>query len=124
VPVERESVKTWTSAPTPQETETFFYLTEEFMAFLKRESTHGRLAYIETEYFGDFGCEGATVLDNGTVLMEPVWEHDAVLAALRHLGVEPQNDTEMFRFANEVQVLGIWSFHSNDEIMAAIKAAK
>jgi hypothetical protein len=124
VPVERELVETWTCNAVPQETETFFYLTEELIAFLRQESTFGRLAYLETEYFGGDGCEGAAVVDNGNIVMPPTWEPDAILNALRHLDVEPLNDTEMFRFANETAVLGIGDFRSNDDILAAIETAR
>lgn len=122
IPVDREMVEKWTGSQIPQSTETFIQLTDEFINFLKQESSLGCLAYLETEYFGDEGGEGAFVVDNGRTLMEAAWETDSILTALRLLGVKPLNDRLMFRFANEVAVLGIDEFRSNDAILKAINS--
>ena len=124
IPVERKFVEVVTNKMLPQSTETFFNLVPEFVSFLTAESVHGRLAYIETEYFGDAGGEGALVCDNQSIIMKPAWQADAVLEALRYLGVKPLANSNMFQFANECGVLGIGDFRSNEKIYAAIESAR
>jgi hypothetical protein len=116
MPVDRSHICKWTGEEPPQSTETFFYVNDYFVSFLMRESEFGRLAYVETEYWGGSGGEGALVVENRELIMQPTWESDAILNAMRLLGVVPLRDTVMFRFANEEAVLGLGDFRTNDDI--------
>lgn len=74
---------------TLQETdETFMLLTVGLRRLLAETSEDGILAYIETEYFGGQGGQGAMVIQDGQEIMPPEWsESDTINKALRLLGL-------------------------------------
>jgi hypothetical protein len=82
----------------------FVYLTERLMEHLRLASRGGELAYIETEYFGGAGGQGAVVFRGGEMISAPDWrESDAINEALSEMGVT--SDT---RDAFEIVGLGIY----------------
>ena len=94
-PVSGEFVETVTGSAPPQETETFVDLTAEFTEYLRRLSRLGRIAYVETEYQGGTGGQGAAVFDSEAMLMEPTWrDSGAINAALKILGVKQDQGDE------------------------------
>ncbi len=63
-------------------------LTAGFRGLLAELSRSGRLAYIETEYFGGTGGQGAAVYEGGAEIMPPTWAESGVInRALGLLGV-------------------------------------
>jgi hypothetical protein len=65
------------------------YLSENLSKDLRDMSREAKLAYIETEYFGGDGCQGAVVYENGEVIYGPMVAHDKVIShALRLLGLQ------------------------------------
>jgi len=81
----------------PQESETFIYLTDDFQSVLQDLSQHGKLCYLETDYFGGEGGQGACVFEHGHALMEPTWaESNTINTALKILGVDPVGDDDEF----------------------------
>jgi hypothetical protein len=50
----------------------FAYLTPSIYELLVQESKNGKLAYIETEYFGGVGSQSAILFDKGAVKIKPI----------------------------------------------------
>ena len=66
----------------------FQLLTGPFRDFLRQLSRLGPLAYVETDYFGGVGEQGAGVFADGTTLMEPEWGRRGLIErALKRIGV-------------------------------------
>jgi hypothetical protein len=67
----------------------FRYLVPSLLALLKDFSIHGDLVYIETEYHGGTGSQGAVLLRNGTVAFGPTSsDYSQINLALRELGIK------------------------------------
>jgi hypothetical protein len=75
---------------TPTKTgDEFMLLTNGFRMELRRLSRNGQLAYVETEYFGGTGGQGALVCRDGDEIMPPEWnESGTINAALRLIGLK------------------------------------
>src|SRR5436305_5188708 len=73
LPVDADFVDSVTGARPGQSTEDFMLLTAAFDDLLRRFSLLGPIAYIETEYFGGVGGQGAAVYSRGETVMEPEW---------------------------------------------------
>lgn len=90
----------------------FEHLTPAVLAELAELSAGCRLGYIETDYFGGAGGQGAVVCDGGRVVMQPTrgeGPRGPVSRALAHLGVRvgpPHID--------EFDGVGFGDFRSND----------
>jgi hypothetical protein len=98
-PVDREMIdqRLESDDAPPQESETFIYLTDEFQNMLQDLSRHGKLCYLETEYFGGDGGQGACVYEHGNELMPPTWaESNTINDALATLGVESTDEYDAF----------------------------
>ena len=98
---------------TPQETDdTFMLLTVGLHRLLVDTSRGGILAYIETEYFGGQGGQGAMVIQDGQEIMPPEWsESDSINKALRLLGIG-STKTE-----DEFLMLGLGMARNNDDLL-------
>lgn len=98
-PIERELIGQLlesADAP-PPESETFIFLTDDFQILLRDLSRHGRLCYLETDYFGGEGGQGACVFEHGIELMPPTWaESNTINDALAILGVESTDEYDAF----------------------------
>jgi hypothetical protein len=117
IPIEADFIDSVTNARPNQDTDDlgFMLLTDSFLDWLQALSRLGRIAYLETEYFGGQGGQGAVVLENAKVLMEPVWADSGTINdALELIGVpvHPQHD----RFV----ALRLCDYRSNDRILDAL----
>ena len=67
----------------------FQYLTPHLMQVLSEMSRGGRFAYVETEYFGELGGQGAVVFTDAQLAYGPTWDEQIgpINTALRMLGV-------------------------------------
>jgi hypothetical protein len=101
---------------TPTDTgDSFMLLTPGFRSQLRSLSRDGLLAYVETEYFGGVGGQGALVCRNGEEIMPPTWDDSGIInAALRLLDVPRGLLTDRFAAVGFAQV------RSNDDILDLI----
>ncbi len=77
----------------PSVIETFEFLTPEFQAWLATASIGRALAYVETDYFGGHGGQGAVTFVDGVRVQGPAFSHDGPInEALRALGVVTSPD--------------------------------
>ena len=66
----------------------FEYLTPSLIAFCVANSLGNRFAYVETQYFGGLGGQGAAVFDDGKLVWGPIMDSDSkpIGDALQMLG--------------------------------------
>ncbi|MFH5806533.1 hypothetical protein [Alienimonas sp. DA493] len=94
----------------------FILLTPGFRERLRKLSSDGVLAYLETDYFGGAGGQGALVADRGVERMEPTWsEADAINRALKLIGFPRGGCVD--RFEN----LGLASVRDNEDLLDLIQ---
>lgn len=106
------------SQPLTNSTEEFVLLTDSFRLFLRSLSKGGQLAYIETDYFGGVGGQGAFVCRDGIEVIAPTWESNAINRALKEIGVRRGLLTD--RFAS----IGLGDIRGNDELLEMIASQK
>lgn len=114
LPIDADFIDSVTEARPPQSTNTFMLLTDAFQDFLRELSRLGPVVYIETEYFGGVGGQGAAVYSDGQVVIKPEWgESGPINRALAIIGVNrgPLGD----RFS----ALGLDAYRSNDDLIDA-----
>ena len=71
----------------------FVHLTERLIDLLRLASRSGPIAYVETEYFGGAGGQGAAVFRDGEMIGSPDWsEIGAINDALFKIGVTHRAD--------------------------------
>ena len=101
---------------TPTETENkFMLLTGEFHELLRELSRDGQLAYVETEYFGGLGGQGALVCRDGNDVMTPTWDSiGPINDALALIGMPHGPFLDLFAAA------GFDKVRSNDDILGII----
>lgn len=88
IPVDADFIDSATEARPWRSTTAFMRLTDSFHDLLRELSRLGPLAYIETEYFGGVGGQGAAVYSGGEVIMEPEWQESrSINRALGRIGV-------------------------------------
>jgi hypothetical protein len=117
IPIEAEFVDSVTSSTVPQNTEEFMLLTPGFHAALIELSRLGRIAYVETEYFGGSGCQGAAVYEGRRVVVEPSWKDEAINNALQMLGATRS------RGRDEFDSLSLSLYRDNDDWREAALAS-
>ena len=114
LPIDAEFIDSVAEARPPQSTDTFMLLTDAFRDFLRDLSRLGCVAYIETEYFGGAGGQGAAVYSDRQVIMEPEWgESGQINRALKMIGVN--RDLLGDRFS----ALGLDTYRSNEDLIEA-----
>jgi hypothetical protein len=118
-PVEAELIDT-RIAPDKTPTETgdeFILLTDGFRRLLRSMSHHGQLAYVETEYFGASGGQGALAYRDGSEVMPPTWHaFGTINDALKLIGVKRSLSGDQFDAA------GFGDVRDNDDILDLIAA--
>lgn len=94
----------------------FMLLTNGFLELLKLMSHNGQLAYVETEYFGGVGGQGALVYRNGEEIMPPRWKESGTInEALRLIGVPLE------QFFDRFSAMGFDQIRSNGDILDLIE---
>jgi hypothetical protein len=112
LPVDADFIDSVTGARPAQSTEDFMLLTAAFDDLLRGLSQLGPIAYIETEYFGGVGGQGAAVYSGGQTVMEPEWgELGTINRALGLIGVKHRLLGDRF------QALGLEEYRSNDDLI-------
>jgi len=107
---------------TPDKTPTvtgdeFMLLTDGFRRMLQSLSDGGQLAYVETEYFGGAGGQGALVYrDKEQILMPMFSESGMINKALRLIGIRRG------LLADEFTVVGFAEVRNNDGLLSLIAA--
>jgi hypothetical protein len=97
----------------------FVYLTGRLIELLRLASRVGAIAYIETEYHGGAGGQGAAVFQDGAVVGDPAWcEAGAINDALFKIGVA--HGTEAI---DAFEAVGLHAFRSNESIREAGRLA-
>jgi hypothetical protein len=69
---------------------------EALAALCSKLSAHGRVAYIEANFWGGEGTQASFVLDRGDLLQELLVADDAINVALRLLGTSKQQAHDEF----------------------------
>lgn len=103
---------------TPRETgDEFMLLTPAFENYLRELSRGGVLAYVETDYFGGVGGQGAIVFRDGSEVMRPKW-HDsgAINTALEMIGVPRSLAGDRF------SMVGLDDVRHNEDVLDKIAA--
>jgi hypothetical protein len=103
LPLRDEDIYDLISQPQTEFTEGFNYLSTQLSSVLAAASKEGPLAYIETEYFGGDGAQGAVVFSDGAIAFGPKSaEQGPINEALRMLGV-----TVSAPHSDEFQAVGL-----------------
>ena len=91
--------------------ECFVYLTERLIELLRLSSQIGAIAYVETEYFGGMGGQGAAVFRDGEMIGSPDWrEVGTINFALSKIGVTHRADQ-----VDAFEAVGLDAFRSNEK---------
>jgi hypothetical protein len=102
----------WTPTETDKE---FKLLTNRFRTELQTLSRGGQLAYLETEYFGGIGGQGAVVCRDGNEIMPPTWrESGTINDALKLIGMSQGMVADRFAAA------GFAEIRKNDDLLDLI----
>jgi hypothetical protein len=87
-------------------------LTDAFQDLLRELSHLGPIAYVETDYFGGIGGQGAAVYADRQVRMKPLWgESGPINRALKLLGVKRGLLRDGF------SALGLGAYRSNGDLI-------
>ena len=75
----------------------FWRLTVGLIDLARECSVHGPIAYVETDYFGGVGVQGAAAWANGEMRFPPTTgEHSVINAALRMIGLTAAKGLDEF----------------------------
>ena len=97
----------------------FKFLTGAFRLFLRSLSDDGELAYLETDYFGGAGGQGALVCRDGAEIMPPTWHSSGLIKrALKEIGVPRK------LFSDRLDSIGLDEIHTNDDLLDLIAVQK
>lgn len=97
----------------------FMLLTNGFRDLLCTLSQGGQLAYVETEYFGGVGGQGALVCRDGVEIIPPTWrESGTINDALKRMGLKRG------AFADEFVAAGFGLVRDNDDIIELIQSRR
>lgn len=90
--------------------EAFWRLSAPLAGLGKQISAAGKVAYVETDYFGGSGSQTAMIWDKGAVIEPPCQSRiGAINQVLARLGVEKGDATDRF------EALGLGRYRSNEE---------
>lgn len=93
VPVSNDFYRAKCKGEPPSVVHQFEFLTPEFLSWLELFSIGKKFAYIETDYFGGAGGQGAVLLENGNATFGPQFgEEEHVNSVLRLLGIKVAAD--------------------------------
>jgi hypothetical protein len=88
----------------------FVHLTERLIDLLLLAPRSGPIVYVETEYFGGAGGQGAAVFRDGEMIGRPDWrEIGAINDALSKIGVTHRTDQ-----VDAFEAVGLGAFRSNE----------
>lgn len=96
--------------------EGFYYLSQGLRDALVAAAESDAFAYVETEYFGGMGSQGAAFFDQGRMVMnasekdEPTSHDSPINTVLRALGVKAE------RGQDEFNALGLGHFRNNEAL--------
>jgi len=94
----------------------FQLLTRGFHQLLSEMSSGGSLAYVETDYFGGVGGQGAVVYSGGSIVMGPEWSESGVInKALKRLGIRRG------LVQDEFSAIGLDAYRSNEDLAEAAR---
>jgi len=95
----------------------FMLLTPAFEDYLRQLSVGGLLAYVETEYFGGVGGQGALVFADGVGRMNPEWDDSGIInRALELIGVP------LPKIGDRFALIGFADIRNNEDIFERIEA--
>jgi hypothetical protein len=116
IPVDFDLIDEIVSASSSQMSgDEFEQLTPGFLELLRSLSRFGRLAYLETEYHGGQGGQGALVCFNRDLVMPPTWSSsDTINQALELIGV-PEPET-----GDRFSAIGLDGYRRDEQIISAI----
>ncbi|MBD9417515.1 hypothetical protein IB234_23365 [Pseudomonas sp. PDM16] len=99
----------------PSVIQQFEFLTPEFLSWLKHVSIEQTLAYVETDYFGGDGGQGAILLSNGEIIYGPSFgDEEHINSVLRLLGVKVCAEEH-----DEFGSVGLGNYRSSQEWLAS-----
>ncbi len=87
----------------------FLFLDSKVVALMKEASEAESVAYVETEYFGGDGGQGAIVSRGGEIVLGPLEGDGSINAALRLLGANKNGAYDEF------EAVGLGRFRSNED---------
>jgi hypothetical protein len=87
----------------------FLFLSSKIVQLIVRYSTNGSIGYLETNYFGGAGGQGAILANEGEVIYGPEWGPDSINSILRMLGVSNGDARDEF------DAVGLGRFRSNED---------
>jgi hypothetical protein len=109
LPLRDEDIDSFTAPPQTGYPEGFNYLSEQLATEIARASQDGVIVYIETEYFGGTGSQGAALFENGALTYGPKSaELGPINEALRMIGV-----TSDASAVDEFEAVGLTRHRSN-----------
>lgn len=84
--------------PSEPAAEEFWRLTKALCALAQACSQFGPIAYVETDYFGGSGTQGAAAWELGKEIMAPTvsWSTGPINTALNAIGLAPSKDLDEF----------------------------
>lgn|GEM_PF-3811912 len=91
----------------------FIYLSQQLIQFLIENSSASPLAYIETDYFGGVGTQGALACHKAAQIGEPLTGRDAINAALASIGANASGGGDLFNR------IGLSSLRNNEDAKEA-----
>jgi hypothetical protein len=110
LPLRDEDIDDLINQPQTEFSEGFNYLSKQLSLVLAEVSEEGTFAYIETEYFGGDGAQGAVVFTHGAITFGPKSaEAGPINEALRMLGA-----TVPAPYSDEFEAVGLQR-HRNTE---------
>lgn len=87
----------------------FRFLDSKVISLLIDSSKEDAVAYVETEYFGGEGDQGAVVARDGKIVFGPAAGDGSINAALRLLGAKKETEHDEF------DQVGLGRFRSNED---------
>jgi hypothetical protein len=112
MPLDRQNLDEITGLDAGKAVGDFSYLTGRLIELLRLASRVGDIAYVETDYHGGFGEQGAAVFRDGEMIGHPDWrEGGPINDALSKIGVT--HGTEAI---DAFEAVGLPAFRSNESI--------
>jgi hypothetical protein len=110
LPLDSENLDDLVGLGAGKRVDNFMHLTERLIQHLCTASRKGELIYVETEYFGGVGGQGAAVFWNGTLTFGPKWGDHPINEALAKVGIPCGRDQ-----IDEFATIGLMEYRSNED---------